>query len=161
MKKIINQYNRTIMLRISTTFLAYIFVFTFCTKDPALDENEGLVLTLVNAQGPLLTRTCLDWAKSEFRCVQEDENPSLEDIIKEELLPELEELERIKDGDSELSLCTRDTIQEKRSKLEPPESRIDDVFLKRAFRCLKECNQNFQRAIKCPLEKTFSDLEIY
>lgn len=162
MKNIINKCNRIIMTRLLLTVLAYIFVFSFCTKDPALDENEGLILRLVNAQEPLLTRTCLDWAKTELRCVEEEEEePSLEDSIKEELFPELEELKRIQAGESELALCTNEAIQEKISFMEPAESRTDDVFLKRAFRCLKECNQNFQKRIKCPLEKTFKNLEEY
>jgi hypothetical protein len=163
MEKIMKEYKRAIFLRFTIVMSAYIFVFTFCTKDPALDENEGLLLTLVNAQEPLLTRTCLDWAKSEVRCVQdeEEEDPSLEDILKEELFPELEEFERIQDGESELSLCTKEAIQEKRGRLEQPESRSDDVLLKKSFRCLRECNQRFNQAIKCPLEKTFPDLEEY
>jgi hypothetical protein len=134
-----------------------------CTKDPKLDENEDLILTFVNSEESLLTKTCLDWAKSELRCIQEErkENPSLEDILKEELFPDLEEIERIREGEAEVSLCTNEAIEEKRGKILPEESRKEDVFLKRTFRCLRDCNRKFNQAIKCPLERTFLNLEEY
>lgn len=164
MEKILVQYKKMILIRIFLFIFIIIMIllFNFCTKDPLLDENEGLILSLVNREEPLLTRICLDWAKTEFRCIKEAESEeSLEDLFKETFFPELSELERLLYSDSELKLCTNEEIEEKRTFIEPEELRRDNVALKRVYRCLTNCARRFHKQIQCPRDIFFKSLENY
>lgn len=164
MEKIFIQYKRMILIRIFVFLFIMIMILllNYCTKDPLLDENEGLLLALSNQEEPLLTRICLDWAKSEFRCVREDQSKeSLEEVFKETFFPELSKWERLLFSDSELKLCTKEEIEEQRTHIEPEELRRDNVALKKVYRCLSQCNEKFQKQIQCPREIFFDSLETY
>lgn len=141
-----------------------LFTLSACRKtpDPLLDENSGLLLQVLNVEDSLLTRTCLDWAKLELSCVKEEQEspPTLEEVLKEEYIPNYSEWKKLEAGESEFSLCTKEKIEDKRLFIQPPNKR-DDIYLKRVYRCLKNCTWKFNKKILCPTEKTFTTFEEY
>ncbi len=110
-----------------------------CVKLKNTDEKIEILLFLLNTGvSHSLKAVCLDWAFSEWECVEDNSSEV-----------------------SILSECNSDRIMALRESLMFLDQAIDDSYLSDIYRCLLSCNRDYNLSIACPIKLQFSSIAEY